>query len=99
MGRQFSQPAHWRSIAVPLRVIKQIYGLSQNDNAGDDMINALQEVSEWPQQYRYRFAYDTTDPNPWFHTMIFEAEGLPDSVFARLVELLREHGLAQEGTS
>jgi hypothetical protein len=81
---------------VRLRVVERAYGRDNNDNAGDDMVYALRRVSEWPDQFRYRFSYDTEHPNPWYHTMVFEVEGVPNLAFARLVVLLVEHGLVPE---
>jgi len=79
-----------------LRVIERAYG-SEHDNAGDDMAYALHQVSEWRDQYRHRFSFDSTHPNPWYHAMVFEVEGIPDSVYARLVAEMAELGLVPEG--
>lgn len=96
MGRDHRRKLRWRSIRVPLRVVERAYGRDHHDNAGDDMVNALSRVSEWSNQYRYRFVFDTAHSNPWFHAMVFEVEGVPDTVFTRLLDLLAEHGLVPE---
>ena len=96
MGQGQTPVPRWRSVRVPLRVVERIFGRGNDDNAGDDMAFALNRVSEWPGQYGCHFTYDTAHPNPWYHSLVFEVEGVPDSVFARLVELLTEDGMAPE---
>ena len=84
----------WRSLRIPLRVVERVFGRDADDLAADDVAYASNRVSEWPGQYRYRIGYDTAHPNPWYHALVFEVEGLPDSVFVRLTELLVERGMA-----
>src|SRR5262245_57748868 len=96
MGLDDQPPSRWRPIRVPMRIVESAYGRDNHDNAGDDMAFALRQVSEWADQYRYRFGFDTTHLNPWYHAMVFEVEGVPDPVFARLIELLKGHGLVPD---
>ncbi|ADB14960.1 hypothetical protein Psta_0265 [Pirellula staleyi DSM 6068] len=93
MGRVYQHQPKWKSIRVPLRVIESVYGRDNFDNAGDDMGDDLRELSDWPGQYRCRFNFDTVHPNPWYHALVFEVEGVPDPVIARLVEMLIGRGL------
>lgn len=97
MGRGHTNSPNWRSIRVPIRVVERVYGRDNHDNAGDDMVYALRQVSEWPDQYPYRFAYDTAHPNSWYHAMVFEVDGVPLPVLERLIELLVIQGLIPEG--
>lgn len=85
----------WRATRIPLRLIDDVYGKDNYDNAGDDVAYALTQVSDYPKQYRSRFEFDTSHVNPWYHVMIFEIEGLPDSVYARFLALIAELGLAE----
>src|SRR5438094_9984717 len=88
MGHKRHSHLQWRSIRVPLRLVERAYGRDNHDNAGDDIVYALRQVSEWPDQFRYRFDFDSSHPNPWYHAMVFEVEGMPDTVYATLVGLL-----------
>lgn len=97
MGRHHTRPPNWRSIRVPLRVVESAYGRGNYDDAGEDMAYALRRVSQWPDQYACRFNFDTSHPNPWYHAMVFEVDGVPLPVLEQLVELLVVQGLIPEG--
>ncbi len=84
----------WRATRISYRTIERLYG-SNADNAGDDICETLQLVSEYPAQYKYRFDSDTADLNPWHHTMIFEIEGISDSAYELFLKMLVARGLIE----
>jgi len=84
----------WRITRIPYRIVKRLYG-SNADNAGDDIREALQQVSEYPGQYRTRFDSDIAHPNPWYHTLVFEIEGISDSAYEQFREKLTSLGLIE----
>lgn len=88
--------ASWQAVRIPFRLVEAVYGNDNEDNAGDDLIYALDELSEYPDQYDYRFADDATHPNPWYHAMIFEIEGVPDEIYKQLLEKIAALGLSEE---
>ena len=92
MGR-FERPV-WRSTSIPCLTIERVYGSGNFDDAGDDLVSALRIVSDYPDQYRSRFNFDSTHPNPWYHSMVFEIEGIPESTYERFVEQVAALGLA-----
>jgi hypothetical protein len=83
----------WRSFRIPLRVVDRVYGRDNADNAGDDMVSALRQVSD--ARHRYRFHIDTGHSNPWYHALVFEVEALPESSCVSLAELLAGLGLVE----
>jgi hypothetical protein len=85
--------SQWRSIRIPLRTVEGTYGSDNCDNAGDDIVYALQKVSDYADQFNYRFDFDRSHPNPWYHVMVFEIDGISDSMYARFVESLAGIGL------
>jgi len=84
-------------IRIPLREIERIYGRDNLDNAGDDIVHAIREVSEWPDEYRYRFDFDRSHTNPWYHAMVVSIDDFPDSVRTEFFALLTELGLDPNG--
>jgi hypothetical protein len=95
LGRDGQPPLQWRSIRVPLRLVERAYGRDNVDNAADDIVAALRQVSDSSDQFPYRFGIDTSHPNPWYHAMIFDVEGMPEPAYARFVELLAELRLVE----
>ncbi len=81
------------TIHIPLRVIKHKYGVGNLDVAGDDIVNALREVSDFPNQFKYRFDLDACNTNLWYHTLVFSIEAMPDSNYAHFMRRLIELGL------
>lgn len=86
----------WRSIHVPVRLVERQFGRGNFDDAGDELVSALCYMSAWPDQFRYRFSFNTANPNPWYHAMVFEVEGLTDPEYAQLTQLVAERGLESE---
>lgn len=84
-------------IRIPLRVIERMYGRDNLDNAGDDIVHAIREVSKWPDQYKYRFDFDSTHVNPWYHAMVVSIDDFPDWILAKFMPLLAELGLDPNG--
>ena len=84
-----------RSIRILLRVIERIYGPDNIDTAGDAIVNALRDVSDYPGQFRYSFEVDSNNPNPWYHALVFSIEGIPDPTYSRFLVLLNDLGLAE----
>lgn len=89
---QWQRP-EWRNVSIPLRKVDEVYGRDNHDNAGDDLVYFLRTVFEYPDQYRYRFAFDTAHPNPWYHTIDFEIEGISDTAYDLLVEKIVAAGI------
>lgn len=85
----------WRTTRIPVRVVERIHGKGNFDDAADDLVHALRLVSDFPDQHRYRFEFDTTHPNPWYHTMIFKIEGISDSSYERFVDKVAALGLSE----
>ena len=83
----------WRSLQVRCEMVEHIYGSGNFDDAGDALIRALELISAYPGQYRYRFAMDTTHPNPWYHVMIFEIEGISHAAYEVFIEQVMLLGL------
>ncbi|GHU18326.1 hypothetical protein FACS189475_03610 [Betaproteobacteria bacterium] len=69
-------PSTWWATSIPCRIVERVYGSGNFDDAGDDLIDASRLVSDYPNQFRHRFNFDTSHPNPWYHAMIFEIEGI-----------------------
>lgn len=90
-----------RSIRIPLRVIDRVYGSDNADVAGDDIVNALREVSDYPGQFRYRYEEDASHPNPWYHALVFTIETpaweppISDATYSRFLGLLAGLGLVE----
>lgn len=83
---------------MPLRIIERVYGAGNTDNAGDDILYALAQISDYKGQYRYRFDRDFTHANPYFHVMVFEIEGISDDAYCRFSDRLVELGLIEVDT-
>ena len=90
----FRRP-EWRALRVSCAVIERMYGRGNFDDAGDDIVEALRCVSDYPGQYRHRFDLDSSHPNPWFHALVFEVEGIADVAYRRLVGRVHELGLGE----
>jgi hypothetical protein len=85
-----------QAIRIPCRIIETIYGSGNFDDAGDALITALRNVSDYPSdQYRYHFEFDSAHPNPWYHMMVFKIENIPDPTYAKLVEQVTALGLVE----
>jgi hypothetical protein len=82
-----------RAIRIPLHTIQARYGQDNFDDAGEDLVEALGQVSNFPHQFRCRFEFDTSHPNPWYHAMLFQVKGIPDLAYRQLVEHVRSLGL------
>ncbi len=80
------QSPKWRSLWLRLGQIERVYGSGNFDDAGDDIVAALRQVSDYPNQHRYLFETDLSHPNPWYHVLIFENEGISDPVYGRFFE-------------
>lgn len=90
-----NQESTWRTTRIPRRIINRLYETNA-DNAGDDIIESLQLVSDYPNQLRYRFDSDTSHPNPWYHEMIFEVDGISTTAYERFLERLTALGLIEK---
>jgi hypothetical protein len=86
----------WRSFSIPLRVIEDIYGSGNFDNASDDIVAALCEVSEYPCPFQIELDIDSTHQNPWFHVFIFKDTDIPDSIYEQFLNKLKQRGLLNE---
>jgi hypothetical protein len=95
---RYSRP-EWRAIRIPIRSIEHVYGDGNLDDAGDDLVYALRLVSDYPDQFRYRFDLDSAHPNPWYHSMVLEVEGISDSAYARFLAKVAALGLAKASGS
>ena len=80
-------------VRIPLRLVDAAYGTDSHDNAGDDVVYCLRTASDYPDQYRMDFAFDTSHDNPWYHAMIFTIHGITKSHYNRFVALLVDHKL------
>lgn len=87
-----NEESTWRATRIPYRIIESRYG-TNTDNASDDIYEALQLVSEYHGQYKYRFSLETNHPNPWFHSLVFEIENIPDSTYTEFLQKLISKGL------
>jgi len=74
-------------------VIDRVYGRDNVDNAGDDLVSLLRQVTG--KCGRYRFSLDTKHPNPWYHELVFEVDGLPNTASETLTERLAGLGLIE----
>jgi len=74
-------------------LVEHIYGRGNFDDAGEDIADAIRQVSTWPDQYGCRFEFDSSHPNPWYHAMVVEVEGMSDPEYAKFAELLASLGL------
>ena len=61
--------------AAPYREIERVYG-SNGDDFGDAVVEVLNRICEWPGQYRCRWIQATEHPNPYFHELLLEVDGL-----------------------
>jgi hypothetical protein len=82
-----------QTIRIPLRLIDRAYGPDNFDEAGDDLVNALQEVSDYPKQFRCEFAFDSSHVNPEYHALVFSIDGIPEPTYARFLWRLADLGL------
>lgn len=64
------------TLRFPLRLLDELYGSEEYDVAGDDLINALYQVQDYPGQIRCDFQFDSSHSNPWYHAMLFSLEGI-----------------------
>lgn len=59
-----------QTIRLPLRLIEKQYGSrSEIDVAADDVIECVNQVSEYPSQFRVDIGTDVSHENPWYHAM------------------------------
>ena len=84
-------PSH--AFRVAFRSIEAQLGRDRIDDAGDLMIESLNEVSDYPDQHHYEFSNDVSHPNPWYHSLIFTVWGLSETERDALEKLLAQHGL------
>ena len=89
------EPPIWRTIKIPCHVIEDVFGRDNFDDCGDELFGVLQSVSDYPEQYRCRFDFDTTHSNPWYHTMNFGIEGITDSACKSFIEKMAALGLTE----
>ncbi|GAB5406147.1 MAG: hypothetical protein Aurels2KO_43780 [Aureliella sp.] len=82
-------------VRIPLRLVDSAYGYDNHDNAGDDVVYCLRTASDYPDQYRMDFAFDTAHDNPWYHAMVYTIHGITESHYDRFVELLADHKLLE----
>lgn len=86
---QYERPK-WRSTRLPLRIIERVYGAGNFDDAGEEIADALEQISDYKGQYRYRFDFDSKHANPYFHVMVIDIEGISDDAYARFIDKLIE---------
>jgi len=89
-------PVGWRSIRIPLRLVERVYGRDMVDVAGDDILHALRQVSDYPDQHKYRFEIDASHTNPWYHALVFNVENMSDTKYAIFTDLLAMRGLSEK---
>ena len=82
------------TIQVRLQLIELQYGEDNLDNAGDDLVNCLTAVSDYPNQYQYRFEFDRSHPNDYYHTMNFVVLGIDEETVIRLKKQIQTLGLS-----
>lgn len=80
----------YRTVRIPLRVVNQVYGADSLDVFGDDMVNRIVELEEYPQQFRIEFTFDNSSENPWFHAIVLNIYEMDQANFERFVETLNE---------
>ncbi|MDR2212882.1 MAG: hypothetical protein LBE21_04575 [Pseudomonadales bacterium] len=86
----------WRGVRIPSRIVENVYGSGNFDDAGDELIATLRRVSGYPpDQYRYRFDFDSTHQNPWYHTFIFEIQDIPDAIYEQFISQIAILGLLE----
>ena len=85
--------SNWRTYRIPIRVIEQVYGRGNFDDAGDDIWEVLRDLSEYADQYLCRVDFDANHVNPWYHVMVFAIEDIPDLLHSQFVERLTKLGL------
>ncbi|PQO34609.1 hypothetical protein DTL21_13950 [Bremerella cremea] len=90
----FQHDSSQQFIRIPLRRIEQRYGKDNHDNAGDDMVCCLRQVSK--ADAKYSFSFSTDHPNPWYHTLDFTFEGINETEYMKLIKLLSTHGLTED---
>ncbi|QBH98036.1 hypothetical protein EKN56_17535 [Limnobaculum zhutongyuii] len=76
----------WRTIRISLSQIERIYGHGNFDDAGDDLVCALREVSGVTDvEHRCQVDIDSSHVNPWFHAFIFKVADLSEKEFNMLI--------------
>ena len=86
----------WRGIRIPCRIIESVYGSGNFDDAGDELVAALRRVSGYPpDQYHCRFDFDSTHQNPWYHTLVFEIQDIPDAIYEQFISQVAALGLLE----
>ncbi|KAA8998123.1 hypothetical protein FJU30_17050 [Affinibrenneria salicis] len=83
----------WR-IAIALHTIEDAYGAGNFDDAGDALLTALNGLSDYPGQYPCRIEMETRHPNPYYHHMLFIVDDLAEQTSIRLMDRVRNLGLA-----
>ena len=93
------QPAPDFCFKLPLRCVEAVFGRDNFDDCGDWVRDWLAEylAEHPPAQTGYRLAvncdFETSHPNPWFHTLNYTAR-LTDAQVARLLQqALKDKGL------
>jgi len=82
----------WRALRIPYRIFEDTY---DSDDLGDLLIAALRDVSDYPGQYNCRFDEDHTHQNPWYHSIIFEIEGISDAMYEKFIEQVAALGFVR----
>ena len=90
---KYSQRSEWRMIEIRCSAIEARYGLGNFDDAGDDLVAQLNSVSEFSDQYPCRFHLDCQNENPYFHTFLFEIQGITGAHLKKLLKRIASLGL------
>jgi hypothetical protein len=90
---KYSQPSEWRIVSIRCSVIEARYGSGNFDDAGDDLVAELNSVSDFPSQFPCRFNFDCQNANPYFHTLLFEIQGITDAHLNEFLKRVASLGL------
>lgn len=87
-------PAPPQNLRMPVRMVEDVYGAGNFDDAADDMVAMVRGMSPQYDQC-IAFDMDSSHPNPWFHAMVCLCDGLPAPAFVQLRCMLKIKGLLE----
>lgn len=84
--------ASQRTQSVPLRLIEQAFGRDEVDSACDEILAAARTACSAPQ-LSCSFSPECGHPNPWYHAVAVEVEGMQDQEYEQFLLALARLGL------
>ena len=77
-------------IQIPLSSIDDVYGKDNFDNAGDDIIEILNSISDYKNQFKISFDFSAEHSNPFYHSLDVKITNITNEQFIKVVKLIEK---------